>query len=39
MAGLTSSKIEEIMIFGVIFLQTVAGGGGGGGWGVGGSVL
>ena len=31
MAGLTSSKVEEIMIFGVIFLQTVAGVGGGGG--------
>ena len=28
-------KIEEIMIFGVIFLQTVAGGGGGGGGGGG----
>ena len=27
------SKIEEIMKFGVIFLQTVAGGGGGGGLG------
>ena len=33
---MTSSKTEEIMIFGVMFLQTVARGGGGGGGGGGG---
>ena len=31
MARMTSSKTEEIMIYGVMFLQTVARGGGGGG--------